>query len=91
MTGGTDGRARNRAWHARRVIDDGRYDVFIVDVTPQEDGPGWRLDLTILAGTHKGDVVTIGATELPGDELDLIGLPGTLVVENGEPAFQVDR
>ena len=77
------------------MIDDGRYDVFVVDATPLEPPDaglgGWQLELTILAGAHKGEVVAVSAAGLRGSEFDLIGMPGTLVVENGEPAFRVDR
>jgi hypothetical protein len=79
------------------VLADGRYDVFVVDATPLADQPdpsapstGWHLELTILAGEHKGDVVTLRAEQLQGIEFDLIGMPGTLTVVGGEPSFQVD-
>jgi hypothetical protein len=76
------------------VIEDGTYDVFIVDAAPLEPAaaaPGWHLELTILAGSHKGDVITVKAERLEGSEFDLIGMPGTLVVTDGEPAFSIDR
>jgi hypothetical protein len=76
------------------VIPDGTYDVFVVDATALDDdaGPeaGWHLDLTILAGELKGDVVGVSARGLRGDEFDLMGMPGTLTVENGEPSFRLD-
>jgi hypothetical protein len=71
------------------VIDDGRYDVFVVDAVPVESA-AWTLDLTILAGPHKGEVVTVTAVGLGGSEFDLIGMPGTLTVENGRPSFRID-
>lgn len=73
------------------MIEDGRYDVFVVDAVPDEAGTRWHLDVTVLAGAHKGEVVTITATGLRASEVDLIGMPGTLTVENGEPSFRVDR
>lgn len=80
------------------MIADGIYDVFIVDAAPLAGDPdpttaatGWRLELTILAGDHKGEIVTLNATGLTGSEFDLIGMPGTLRVEAGAPAFTVDR
>jgi hypothetical protein len=75
------------------VLGDGAYDVFVVDATRVDlDGedPTWRLDLTILAGDHKGEVVTLDATGLDGSEFDLIGMPGTLTVAEGEPSFHID-
>ena len=80
------------------MIADGTYDVFIVDAAPLTGEPdpttaatGWRLELTILAGDHKGEIVTLNATELTGSEFDLIGMPGTLVVDDGAPSFTVER
>lgn len=73
------------------MVPDGTYDVFIVDVDELDDGPGWRLELTILAGDHKGEVVSINAANLEGDEFDLIGMPGTLTVADGAPSFRIDR
>jgi hypothetical protein len=75
------------------VLSDGTYDVFVVDATRvdlEEEDPTWRLELTIIAGQHKGDLVTVNAEGLRGTELDLIGMPGTLTVANGEPAFRLD-
>jgi hypothetical protein len=79
------------------VIADGTYDVFIVDATPLTGDPdptttttGWRLELTILAGEYKGEIVTLGASGLTGTEFDLIGMPGTLTVTDGKPGLTVD-
>ena len=73
----------------RAVIADGTYDVFIVDATELAAG-GWQLELTILAGEHKGELVTINAQGLEGEEFDLLGMPGTLIVADGSPSFRVD-
>jgi hypothetical protein len=72
------------------VIADGTYDVFIVDATELDAG-GWQLELTILAGDHKGELVAINAQGLEGSEFDLLGMPGTLVVTDGVPGFRVDN
>ena len=71
------------------MIADGSYDVFIVDATELDSG-GWQLELTILAGEHKGELVTISAHGIEGSEFDLLGMPGTLVVTAGVPRFRVD-
>lgn len=77
------------------MLEDGTYDVFIVDATPLAHGdgehPGFTLDLTVVAGERKGEVVTITATGLEGEEFDLMGMPGTLTVADGTPSFRVDR
>ena len=70
-------------------LRDGRYDVLIVDAT--HDGDELVIELTILAGEHKGEVVALRAAGLEMDELELLGLPGTLHVENGVPRFAIDE
>ncbi len=65
------------------LLDDGAYDAFIVRAEQRDDGVA--LELTITAGTHRGDVVNIvTSTFAPRDGLDLIGLPCTLVVHGEE-------
>lgn len=73
------------------MLEDGRYDVFIVDATPIDDERGgFRLDLTVVAGEHKSEVVTIDAVGMNGEEWELMGMPGTLTVTDGTPTFRVD-
>jgi hypothetical protein len=71
------------------VLPDGRYDALVVDADTRE-GAVVLLELTILSGDHKGDVVAVHATGIEGDPLDLLGLPATLVVAGGEPAVTFD-
>jgi hypothetical protein len=69
-------------------LPDGEYDVLVVDATA--DGDALAIEITIISGEHKGDVVALRAHGLPVDELDLLGLPGTLHVDGGVPHFVVD-
>jgi hypothetical protein len=72
------------------MLPDGTYDVFVVDAAA--DGPdALRLDVTILAGEQKGEVVSMRAQGLALDELDALGLPGTLTVRDGEPALVLEH
>jgi hypothetical protein len=71
------------------VLEDGTYDAVVVDAADRDDATS--LDLTILGGVHKGEVVTIEARGMDIDEVELLGMPGTLVVENGVPVFTVER
>jgi hypothetical protein len=71
------------------VLEDGLYDALVVDASA--DGGTITLDLTILGGAHKGEVISVSATGLDVDEVDLLGMPGTLIVENGVPTFTVER
>jgi len=70
------------------VLADGIYDAFVIDATVTDDVT--TLELTILAGAQKGDVVAVQATSLGRAEVDLIGLPATLTVANGVPAVAID-
>ena len=70
-------------------LSDGTYDVLVIDATA--DGDALALEITIVSGAHKGEVVGLRATGLDVDELELLGLPGTLIVEKGVPRFTVDE
>jgi hypothetical protein len=71
------------------VLPDGSYDVLVVDAT---GSPGGALDLevTILGGEHKGEVVAVRAEGLGTDEVGALGTPGTLVVQGGEPTLRLE-
>ena len=71
------------------MLDDGEYDVLVVDATA--DGSGATLEVTVLAGSHKGEVVALRAEGLGMDPLDCLGLPGTLTVADGEPSVVLDQ
>lgn len=73
------------------MLEDGTYDGFVVDAEAIGGPGGLRLDVTILDGPHKGEVVSLQATSLDVEELDALGMPGTLVVLGGEPSFTLDR
>jgi hypothetical protein len=72
------------------MLPDGTYDVFVVDATA-DGGGGLRLEVTILAGDEKGEVVSVLAQGLAVDELDALGLPGTLTVAAGEPSLALEH
>ena len=71
---------------------DGDYDAFVIDVLDEtaDDGGGQRLDLTIVAGELKGQVVSVSSREPLGDFADLVGMPATLTVRDGEPSVTID-
>jgi hypothetical protein len=75
------------------VLADGTYDVIVVDADQagSPDADAIRLDLTVLAGAHKGEVVSMRAEGLGMDPIDALGLPGTLTVQDGEPSIALDR
>jgi hypothetical protein len=73
-------------------VADGTYDAFVVDAEIRDDGDEriTHLELTIIAGEHKGEVVAVAATGMTADEVDLIGMPATLTVTDGRPAVRID-
>jgi hypothetical protein len=75
------------------VIPDGTYDAFVIDAEPgmADDGRDqMHLDLTILSGEQKGNVVSVTASGLLGTAIDLMGMPATLTVAGGRPSVQID-
>jgi len=73
-------------------VADGTYDAFVVDAEVRDDGDHriTHLELTIIAGEHKGEVVAVAATGMTADEIDLIGMPATLTVTDGRPSVTID-
>lgn len=68
-------------------LADGRYDAFVV-WAERTDGGVLTLDLTIVSGEHKGDVLSITGGSQDSDPMALTGLPCTLVIEGGEPRIE---
>lgn len=71
------------------VLPDGTYDALVVDATRHDDGTV-AVDLTIVAGPAKGEVVTLRARGLAGDGLDLLGVPATITVAGGDPSVRFE-
>ena len=72
-------------------LEDGAYDVFIVDVEEDAARGLMKLELAITRGERKGDVVAVSAPRDIGEALDLLGLPGRLDVVDGAPHVTVER
>jgi len=70
------------------VLPDGVYDVFVVDADEQ-DGV-IHLELTILAGEQKGEIVNLASPNLQGEPTLLLGTPGTLTVTDGVPNLRLE-
>jgi hypothetical protein len=73
------------------MLEDGTYDVFIVDANEDDDVDVVHVTLTILDGAHKSDVIVLHARGLARDSIELFGLPGTLVVRDGVPHLALDE
>ncbi len=74
------------AMHEAAPLTDGRYDAFVIDAEARDNK--FALSLTITTGPHKGDVIDLIAVHRARDEVMLIGLPCTLVVEGGAPRVE---
>lgn len=66
------------------MLPDGSYDAIVVDAEPG------RLELTILAGEHKGEVVGLRSPDLDADPAMLLGIPATLTVTGGVPKVALE-
>ncbi|HVN50985.1 MAG TPA: hypothetical protein VMT43_06105 [Acidimicrobiales bacterium] len=75
------------------MVEDGSYDALVVDAASgvADDGTAvMHLELTILGGPHKGEIVAVSATGLRGTEIDLLGIPATLTVAGGTPSVRLE-
>jgi hypothetical protein len=72
------------------MLDDGTYDGIVVDAEAEGDGRV-RLEITVLGGERKGEVVVLHAAGLAGDPLDRLGMPVTLTVAEGAPRVEFDQ
>ena len=69
------------------VLPDGTYEAIVVDA--DEDEFGVRIELTITAGAHKGDVVAVRAGEGTVDPVGVLGVPARLFVTDGTPRVEL--
>ena len=79
-------------WQPLRVspLADGTYDALVVDASTGDDG-SIRVEITIVAGPAKGEVVSLRTVDLGDtDPLDLLGVPATLTVRGGVPSLRLD-
>ncbi|MEO7573108.1 MAG: hypothetical protein ABIX10_11810 [Acidimicrobiales bacterium] len=72
------------------MLPDGTFDVFVVDAATDGRDGALRLELTILSGEHKGELVPMRVMGLGLDELDALGMPGTLTVQGGDPSLALE-
>jgi hypothetical protein len=71
-------------------LPDGTYDAFVVDVETDDDGAAVGLELTIVSGERKGDVLGVSAAGLTGGLAELMGMPATLQVTDGAPSVTIE-
>lgn len=66
------------------VLHDGTYDVLVIDGREDDEGVV-HLDVTVVSGSEKGNVVSLSGPRGRRDATDLLGLPATLHVVDGVP------
>ena len=71
------------------MIDDGVYDVIVIDAAEHDDGTV-SIDVAFTSSPHKGEVLRIRASNADRSWVDLLAMPGTLVVRSGEPHLELD-
>jgi hypothetical protein len=73
-------------------VPDGTYDVFIVDAVPHPDRPESvvKVEVTIVSGEFKGEVLNLSANGISGSDIDLMGVPAALTVTDGVPVLTVE-
>ena len=71
-------------------LDDGDYDAIVIDAR-EVDENALRVDLAVTSGARKGEVVTVTGHAFARDATELLGLPATLRVVDGEPRLTFDQ
>lgn len=71
------------------MLEDGSYDAIVFDAERADDG-GTTVELTILAGDRKGEVVSMHTPASSRDPLDLLGVPATITVSDGTPTLRLE-
>ena len=72
---------------------DGEYPAIVIDAEEgvADDGsPLTHVELALLTGPRKGSMVAVTATGNLGSAIDLLGMPATLTVSDGQPSFTID-
>lgn len=80
-----------------KALDDGIYDVVIIDVHDTTFGArehsralAISIEVLITSGARKGDVVALQGSRGRSEPLELLGLPATLTVTEGAPRLAFD-
>jgi hypothetical protein len=78
------------------MLPDGTYDAIVIDAEEAENDD-IRLELTITLGPQIGRVIALRAHDVDTrrrsqgaslNPLDLLGIPGVLIVRDGAPSFR---
>ena len=69
-------------------LADGMYDVIVVEADERDDGT-FVLHVAVTSGPHRGEVVAVHASGLDVAWTDLLAMPATLTVTDGQPALDL--
>jgi len=69
-------------------LPDGSYEAMVVDVAPVPEG-GARLELALLSGSHRGEVVHVRSPGLDPDDLAVLGAAARITVVAGIPGVRL--
>lgn len=73
------------------MLADGTYDAIVFDAEVGDGSePAVVVELSVLAGEHKGEVVSLRSTEWAGDPVELLGIPATITVADGTPSVRFE-
>lgn len=67
------------------MLDDGTHDALVIDAADKDDDGCFDVELTLTTGDRKGEVVAIRTNAWSGDPIELLGVPATITVTDGEP------
>jgi hypothetical protein len=72
-------------------LPDGSYEALVIDISAVAEGRGARLELALLGGAHKGEVVLVRSPGLDPDDLTVLGAGARVTVVAGVPGVRLDR
>lgn len=72
------------------MLEDGTYEAIVVDADDGAEAGSVTLELAVAAGAHKGELVSVTATGLGRDPLDLLAVPATITVTDGAPVVALE-
>lgn len=71
------------------ALDDGTYDVLVIDAR-EDDEDVLHLELAVVSGAHKGEVVHLSGPRRGRGATDVLGLPATLCVDGASLRLSFD-
>ena len=71
------------------MLEDGIYDVVVVDAEGISEG-AIALEMAVIGGQHKGEIIRLTAAGIERDPLDLLAVPATLTVRDGVPHVRLE-